>query len=121
MVPTAWIAVVSASRPRRLGRGSSGIELDLWKTDAIGYFFAIPGNHSSEALVRSTWGTAAPERVLMDPANQYRAKAWECLSLAENMNDPERRAEMLRFAKLWMNLSEPLGEVPGAYELPRRH
>ena len=25
-------------------------------------------------------------------ANEYRAKAFECLSLAECMNDPERRA-----------------------------
>ena len=52
--------------------------------------------------------------------HEYRAKAWEYLSLAENMNDAERRAELLRFARLWMSLAEPLGDVPGAYELPRR-
>ncbi len=54
-------------------------------------------------------------------AHEYRAKAWEYLSLAENMNDPERRADMLRFAKIWMTLAEPMGDVPGAYELPRQH
>jgi hypothetical protein len=56
----------------------------------------------------------------MDAANEYRAKAWEYLSLAENMNDPERRADLLRFAKMWMSLAKPLGDVLGAYELPRR-
>src|SRR5216683_181479 len=35
---------------------------------------------------------------------EYRAKGWEYLSLAESINDPERRAEMLRFAKMWMSL-----------------
>ncbi len=56
----------------------------------------------------------------MAAADGYRAKAFECLSLAENMNDPERRADMLRFAKIWMNLSEPMNELAGAYELPHR-
>jgi len=51
---------------------------------------------------------------------EYRAKAWEYLSLAENMNNPERRAEMLWFAKMWMSLAEPMGDVPSAYELPRQ-
>ncbi len=50
----------------------------------------------------------------MNAARQYRAKSWECLSLAESMNDPERRAEMLRFAKMWLSLAEPMGEIPGA-------
>ena len=31
-------------------------------------------------------------------ADDYRAKAFECLSLAECMNDPEKRAEILRYA-----------------------
>jgi hypothetical protein len=48
----------------------------------------------------------------MNPANEYRAKAFECLSLAENMNDPERRADLLRFARMWMSLSEPIGDLP---------
>ncbi len=56
----------------------------------------------------------------MDAANVYRAKALECLSLAESMNDPERRVETLRFARLWMSLTEPIDELRGAYELPRR-
>ncbi len=65
----------------------------------------------------------------MVAADGYRAKAFECLSLAECMNDPERRADMLRFAKMWMSLAKPkmwmsltkpMGDVPGAYELPHR-
>ena len=48
-------------------------------------------------------------------ANQYRAKAFECLSLAECMTDPERRAEILRYARLWMQLTEPVGTFRSAY------
>jgi hypothetical protein len=55
----------------------------------------------------------------MAAANQYRAKAWECLSLAECMNDPEERAEIVRFARMWMNLAEPSDEARGSYEFPR--
>jgi len=51
--------------------------------------------------------------------NEYRAKAFECLSLAECMNDPEERAEILRFARMWMELAEPIEELQGTYELPR--
>jgi hypothetical protein len=51
--------------------------------------------------------------------NAYRAKAWECLSLAECMNDPVERAEMVRFASMWMNLADD--EAPGEYEFPRGH
>ena len=40
-------------------------------------------------------------------ANEYRAKAFERLSLAECMTDPERRAEFLRYARWWMQLAEP--------------
>jgi hypothetical protein len=51
----------------------------------------------------------------------YRAKAWECVSLAESVNVPERRADMLRFARMWMSLAEPMDkELRGAYELPAR-
>jgi hypothetical protein len=42
----------------------------------------------------------------MDRTNEYRAKAFELLSLAEGVNDPERQADMLRFAR--MSLSEPI-------------
>ena len=49
----------------------------------------------------------------------YQAKAWECVSLAESANDPEKRADMFRFAAMWMSLTEPIkGELRGAYELP---
>ena len=50
-------------------------------------------------------------------ANEYRAKAFESLSLAEGMNDPERRAEILRYARLWMQLAEPIGTSRSAYEV----
>lgn len=59
----------------------------------------------------------------MNAVDGYRAKAWECLSLAESMNDPERRADMLRFARMWMSLTEPIGDLPiprSPYELPSR-
>jgi hypothetical protein len=50
-------------------------------------------------------------------ANEYRAKAFEWLSLAECMNDPERRAEILRYARWWMQLTEPVGTSRSAYEV----
>jgi hypothetical protein len=56
----------------------------------------------------------------MKAAYEYRAKAFEYLSLAECMNDPEQRADILRFARMWMELPEPIDELRGAYELPRR-
>jgi len=33
------------------------------------------------------------------------------------MNNPEERAEMVRFARVWMKLTEPTGETRSAYEL----
>ena len=63
---------------------------------------------------------AVEEKVPMAADNAYRAKARECLSLAECMNDPEERAEIVRFARMWMNLAaEPIDEAPRAYEFPR--
>jgi hypothetical protein len=56
----------------------------------------------------------------MERVNEYRAKAFELLALAECMNNSEERAEMLRFARMWMNLAEPIEESWGACELPRR-
>jgi hypothetical protein len=49
-------------------------------------------------------------------ANEYRARAFEGLSQAECMTDPERRAEILRYARLWMQLGEPVGPSRSAYE-----
>jgi hypothetical protein len=51
--------------------------------------------------------------------NAYRARAWECLSLAEWVNDSEERAEIVRFARMWMSLAEPIDEGRGSYEFPR--
>ncbi len=54
---------------------------------------------------------------------EYRAKAFDCLSRAQSIDDPEQRADMLGLARMWMSLSrmwmslsEPLGDIPGAYE-----
>jgi len=56
----------------------------------------------------------------MNRTNEYRAKGFELLSLAESMNDPERRADVLRYARLWMSLTEPIPDLPLRlpYELP---
>jgi len=54
----------------------------------------------------------------MDRRREYRAKAFELLSLAEGVHDAERRADMLRFAQMWMSLSKPMPDLRGAYELP---
>ena len=53
-------------------------------------------------------------------ANEYRAKAFECLSLAECMNDPENRPEILRYARMWMQLAEPVDKFRSAYEVSNR-
>jgi hypothetical protein len=53
-------------------------------------------------------------------ARGYRTKAQECMSLAESINDPERRADLLLFGRLWMSLTEPMDDLAGAYELPSR-
>jgi len=67
-------------------------------------------------LQRSRGG--GEEKVPMTADNAYRARAWECLSLAECMNDPEERTETVRFARMWMSLAEPIDEEQGAYEFP---
>jgi hypothetical protein len=52
-------------------------------------------------------------------ARGYRAKAQDCTSLAESTQDPERRADLLLFARLWMTLTEPMPyDLRGAYEVP---
>jgi hypothetical protein len=51
--------------------------------------------------------------------HEYRAKAFECVSLAEWMNNPGERAETLRFARTWIELAEPIEEAVWAYEVPR--
>jgi len=54
-------------------------------------------------------------------ANEYRAKAFERLSLAQCVNDAERRAEFLRYARWWMQLAEPVGTPRSAYEVEPQH
>jgi hypothetical protein len=86
------------ARGRRVGPYAEA--LLLHKTSAL------------EPFSRFTQGQATPERGAINRTNEYRAKGFELLSLAETMNDPERRADMLRFAKMWMSLSEPMPDLP---------
>ena len=54
-------------------------------------------------------------------ADYWVRRADECAARAQSINDPERRAGMLRFAAMWLSLAEPVkDELRGAYELPPR-
>jgi hypothetical protein len=44
--------------------------------------------------------------------DKYRAKAYELLSLAERAGDPAQRADLLRFARMWLTLTERIEELP---------
>jgi hypothetical protein len=44
--------------------------------------------------------------------DQYRAKAYKLLSLAQRVGDPEQRADLLRFARMWMSLTERIEDLP---------
>jgi hypothetical protein len=44
--------------------------------------------------------------------DKYRAKAYELLSLAERAGDPEQCSDLLRFARMWMSLTEPIEDLP---------
>jgi hypothetical protein len=50
--------------------------------------------------------------MLVSNADKYRAKAYELLSLADHADDPEQRADLLGFARMWMSLTEPLEDLP---------
>ena len=65
------------------------------------------------------WGRLADaaERNDQDRLAGYRAKAWEYGARAQSMSDPERRANMLRFAGMWMSLTEPIGDLRSPYEI----
>jgi len=76
----------------------------------------ISKNKTPCDLLQMPTGNAS-EIPMRAAANEYRAKAFECLSQAECMNDPERRAEFLRYARWWMQLAEPIGAYRSAYEV----
>jgi hypothetical protein len=44
--------------------------------------------------------------------DEYRAKANELFSLAERASGPAQRADLLRFARMWLSLTEPLEDLP---------
>ena len=58
---------------------------------------------------------------LLNLADYWAKRADECAARAQSISDPERRADMLRFAGLWLSLTEPAkDELRGAYEWPRQ-
>jgi hypothetical protein len=58
---------------------------------------------------------------MLNLADYWVRRADECAARAQSINDPERRADMLRFAGIWLSLTEPLkDELRGAYEWPRQ-
>jgi hypothetical protein len=83
--------------------------------NSIFYLPGEPGYSSAS----SHYGTAVRrEDVPMPLSNatsatdKYRVKAYELLSLAERAGDPEQRADLLRFARMWMSLTEPIEDLP---------
>jgi hypothetical protein len=48
----------------------------------------------------------------MNATDQYRAKAYELLFLAERVADPKQRADLRRFARMWLTLTKPLEDLP---------
>jgi Family of unknown function (DUF6381) len=44
--------------------------------------------------------------------DRYRAKAYELLSRAERADDPEQRDDLVRIARMWMSLTEPIEDLP---------
>jgi hypothetical protein len=82
--------------------------------NSIFYLPGEPGYSSAS----SHYGTAVRrEDVPMPLSNatsatdKYRVKAYELLSLAERAGDPEQRADLLRFARMWMSLTEPIDDL----------
>ena len=56
-------------------------------------------------------GHAAAPAFRMRPVSRTVSDEQECgMSLAESTNDPERRADLLGFGRLWMSLTEPIGQ-----------
>jgi hypothetical protein len=53
-----------------------------------------------------------PKSNATNATDKYRAKAYELLSLAERAGDPEQRADLLRFARMWMSLTEGIEDLP---------
>jgi hypothetical protein len=44
--------------------------------------------------------------------DEYRARAYKLLSLAERASDPGRRVDLLLCARMWMSLTESIGDLP---------
>jgi hypothetical protein len=54
-------------------------------------------------------------------ADYWVGRADECAARAQSISDPDQRADMLRFAGMWLSLTEPTkDELRGAYEWPSR-
>ena len=51
---------------------------------------------------------------------EYRKRAFDYLSQASGMKDPEERADMLCLAQMWMSLAEPISDMGGYFEFPKQ-
>jgi len=79
---------------------------------------------AAEGYRRIAWDCLKLAEATSNPktlADYWVRRADECAARAQSINDPERRAGMLRFAAMWLSLAEPVkDELRGAYELPPR-
>src|SRR6266480_6908869 len=58
---------------------------------------------------------------LVNLADYCAKRADQCAARAQSISDPERHADMLRFAGIWLSLTEPAKDgLRGAYEWPRQ-
>jgi hypothetical protein len=56
---------------------------------------------------------------LLNLADYWARRADQCAARAQSISDPEGRADMLRFAGMWLSFTEPTkDELRGAYEWP---
>jgi hypothetical protein len=91
-----------------------------YRLPPIKYKFLIDGGTRAFVSFFRLWDGGPSGDVPMVATNarnatdKYRAKAYELVSLAERASDPEQRADLLRFARMWMSLTEPIGDLPRA-------
>lgn len=104
-----------------------------------GHSIGIPAHCLGLPEARGGWLNPKPRAALLDLAqhwvrlaeeaerngqhgsSEYQARAWQCAARAQTISDPEQRADMLRFAGMWLSLTEPIQDpFRGAYELPPR-
>jgi hypothetical protein len=71
------------------------------------------------AYLKLAEATSNPKTGSLNLADYWAKRADQCAARAQSISDPERRADMLRFAGIWLSLTEPTkDELRGAYEWP---